>query len=87
MKDLDIYNQISEEKKEIKKKYKIKKKNKILSLIDKIKVNKACICCCFLFTERKNFENILLDEDMHIITDNLDILNILKKLFKDGKLQ
>ena len=56
--------------------------------IKKVKINKCILCLCFLcFKKRKNVQNILLDEGMAIITQYLDVINIFKKLFRDGKIQ
>ena len=87
--ELDKNN--SNEKKENKNIIKTENKTEKIknpNIIDKIEVNKACICFCFLCTKkRKTIENTLLEEGMNIIIENLDILNIFKKLFRDGKLQ
>ena len=69
----------------IKSKKTIKFKNNI---INKIKLNKIFLCFCFCCARKtKNIKNFLLEEGMSIIKDNLDVLNIFKKLFRDGKLQ
>ena len=58
------------------------------NIINKIKISKACVCLCFLCVKkRKNYQNILIKEGMNIITQYLDVLNIFKKLFRDGKIQ
>ena len=63
-------------------------KEKSPNIINKIKINKWILCLCFLcFKKRKNLQNILLDEGMEIITSYLDVINIFKKLFRDGKIQ
>ena len=52
-------------------------------IMDKIKMTRACIYCCFCFTrKRKIIQNILLDEGMNIISEKLDIFNIFKQLYK-----
>ena len=64
----------------------MKKKNK--NFVNKIKINKCYLCICFLFIKsRKNLQNILVNEGMGIITQYLDVLNIFKKLYRDGKIQ
>ena len=56
--------------------------------MNKIKINKCYLCVCFLFIKsRKNVQNILVNEGMGIITQYLDVLNIFKKLYRDGKIQ
>ena len=58
------------------------------NIVSKIKINKFCISFCFLCAKkRRNYQNILIEEGMNIITENLDVLNIFKKLFRDGKIQ
>ena len=58
------------------------------NIVSKIKINKACIYLCFLCAKkRKNYQNILIDEGMSIITEYLDVLNIFKKLFRYGRVQ
>ena len=52
-------------------------------IIDKIKMNRACIYCCFLCVRRrKNVENILLDEGINIICERLDVINIFHKIYR-----
>jgi len=36
---------------------------------------------------RKNLQNILINEGMFVITQNLDILNIFNKIYRDGKIE
>ena len=68
-------------KKIVKKKKKKKIENKI---INKIKINKFYFIICFIcFHKRKNIDNILLNESKRIIFEKLDILNILKRLYRD----
>ena len=58
------------------------------NIVSKIKINKFFIIFCFLcIKKRKNYQNILINEGMNIITQYLDVLNIFKKLFIDGKIQ
>ena len=70
---------------------KTKKSNnekKSKNFVNKIKINKCYLCICFLFIKsRKNLQNILVNEGMGIITQYLDVLNIFKKLYRDGKIQ
>jgi hypothetical protein len=70
---------------------KTKKSNnekKSKNFVNKIKINKCYLCVCFLFIKsRKNVQNILVNEGMGIITQYLDVLNIFKKLYRDGKIQ
>lgn len=55
--------------------------NNAQKIMDKIKLNKACIYCCFLCVrKRKNIENILLDEGINIISKKLDLINIFHKI-------
>ena len=50
-------------------------------IIDRIKMNYCCIYFWFCFArKKKNIQNILLDECMNIIIENLDIMNIFKKI-------
>jgi hypothetical protein len=58
------------------------------NIIYRIKVNKCCICFFFLCTKRKkNVQNILLNEGMLLITQNLDIVNIFNKIYRNGKIE
>jgi len=51
--------------------------NKAPKIMDKIKLNRACIYCCFFCArKRKNVENILLDEGINIICEKLDLINL-----------
>ena len=57
-------------------------------IISKIKIQRASIYCCFLFTrKRKTVENVLLDESMKFIKEKLDIFNIFDKIYKSEKFQ
>ena len=57
--------------------------NNTPKIIDKIKINRACIYCCFLCVRRrKNMENILLDEGINIICERLDVINIFHKIYR-----
>ena len=58
------------------------------NIISKIKIKRASIYCCFLFTrKRKTVENVLLDESMKFIKEKLDIFNIFDKIYKSEKFQ
>ena len=51
-------------------------------IIDRIKMNCCCIYFWFCFArKKKNIQNILLNEGMDIIVENLDIMNIFKKIY------
>ena len=55
-------------------------------LVKRIKINGLCLYFCFFYVrKRKNLQNILLDEGIRIIVEQLDLLNILKKLYKEDK--
>ena len=57
------------------------------TIVNKIKMTRACIYLCFCFTrKRKNVQNVLLDEGMNIISKKLDIFNIFDKLYRDEKI-
>ena len=50
-------------------------------IIDRIKMKCCCIYFWFCFArKKKNIDNVLLDEGMRIIVENLDIINIFKKI-------
>ena len=54
--------------------------------INKIKMNRACVVLCFCFIrKRNNIHNILLDEGMKIFSENMDIINLFKKLMELGQ--
>ena len=58
------------------------------NIITRIKFNKCCIYFFFLCAKRrKNVQNILLNEGMAIITQNLDVINIFNKIYRDGKIE
>ena len=58
------------------------------TIVNKIKMTRACIYLCFCFTrKRKNVQNVLLDEGMNIISKKLDIFNIFDKIYRDEKIQ
>ena len=53
-------------------------------IIDKIKMTRGCVYCCFCYTRRRKIiQNILLDEGMNIISAKLDIFNIFEQLYKN----
>ena len=63
-------------------------KGKTRRIIKRIKMNKFCTYLCFLCVrKRKTLENALLNEGMNIITEQLDILNIFRKMHNDEKIQ
>ena len=50
-------------------------------IIDRVKMKCCCIYFWFCFArKKKNIDNVLLDEGMRIIVENLDIINIFKKI-------
>ena len=58
------------------------------TIIDKIKINRFCIYFWFCFVrKRKNIQNILLDEGMDLVVENLDIMNIFKKMYIIDKIE
>ena len=60
----------------------IERKGEGRKIIDRIKLNCCCIYFWFCFArKKKNIQNILLDEGMDIIIENLDIMNIFKKIY------
>ena len=59
-----------------------------MKIIKKINLNKFKVYFCFLCIRRtKNVQNILIDEGMNIINEQLDILNMFKKLYRENKIQ
>ena len=53
-------------------------------IVDKIKINKAYMYLCFLCVrKRENIENVLLDEGKRLIVENLDIINVFKRLYEE----
>ena len=62
--------------------------NKNKNTTNKIKINKCLQYLCFLcLKKRNNMENVLLDKAMHIIMENLDILNLFRKIFREEEEQ
>ena len=77
-------NNLSNLKKTKTKKQEIETRN----IITHIKVNKCWFYFFFLCAKkRKNVQNILLNEGMAVITQNLDVLNIFNKIYRDGKIK
>ncbi len=77
-------NKLSKLKKTKSKKKEVEKR----SIISHIKLNKCCIYFFFLCAKRrKNVQNILLDEGMAVIAQNLDVVNIFNKIYRDGKIE
>ena len=63
-------------------------KNSERLIIDRIKMNCCCIYFWFCFArKKKNVQNILLDEGMDIIVENLDIMNIFRKIYNMNKIE
>ena len=57
-------------------------------IIDRIRINCGCIYFCFCFVrKRKNIQNVVFDEGMGIIIENLDILNVFKKIYYMNQLE
>jgi hypothetical protein len=57
-------------------------------IIKKIKLNPFCTYFCFLcIRKRKNIQNALLDEGMNIIVEQLDLLNLFRKLINEEKIK
>ena len=64
------------------------KENENRNIVNKIKLNRLCICCCFLCVRKqKNIHNFLLDEGMKIVSEKLDILYLFRVLSRDESLQ
>jgi hypothetical protein len=77
-------NNLSKLQKEKIKNQEIEKRN----IITHIKINKCYICFFFLcIKRRKNIQNILINEGMSVITQNLDVVNIFNKIYRDGKIE
>lgn len=83
---LENNENINDNNNDIKKEEKIDKDEENRGIINKIKINKICIYLCFLCVRnRKNTENILLNEGKKLIMEKLDIRNIFKKLYRDDE--
>ena len=60
--------------------------NNTMKIVNKIKINKVCLYCCFLLArKRKNLDNVLLDEGINLISEKLDVLNLFDKVYKVGQ--
>ena len=60
------------------------KGTKKYSLIKRLKINGLCIYFCFFIARRRrNVQNILLDEGIRLIVEQLDLVNIFKKLYSE----
>ena len=82
----NIPNSVSSEINMIKKVKEMKNENR--RIIDRIKMNCCCVYFWFCFARKKrNVQNILLDEGMDIIVENLDIMNVFKKIFYIDKIE
>ena len=58
------------------------------NIIEKVKISKWQICCCFLCARKfNNLQNLLLNEGMKIIMEKMDILFMFKKIYRDEKMQ
>ena len=58
--------------------------NRKKKIINKVRLNRACVYFCFCFARRsKNLENVLINEGMDLISKRLDIFNIFEKMYKD----
>ena len=67
---------------------KIVEKKKNSQIIDRVKMNCCCVYFWFCFSrKKKNVQNILLDEGMDIIVENLDIMNVFKKIYNMNKVE
>ena len=52
-------------------------------IIDKVRLNRACVYFLFCFTRRRKIlANVLLNEGMDIISSKLDIFNIFDKMYQ-----
>ena len=79
-KDLNMFG-IASEAKFVNKEAKTNN-NENRRIIDRIKINCCCIYFWFCFSrKKKNIQNILMDEGMDIIVENLDIMNVFKKIY------
>ena len=62
--------------------------NNNMKIVNKIKINKACLYFCFLFVrKRRNLDNVLLDEGINLICEKLDVLNLFDKIYKAEQTQ
>ena len=86
-KNFNLLNSITSEEKILTKEKEINNSEN-RRIIERIKMNCFCIYCGFCFaTKKKNVQNLLLDEGMNVIIENLDIMNIFKKIFNINNLE
>ena len=84
--NINIVNSIASEGKILNKEKETNTENRLI--IDRIKMNCCCIYFWFCFArKKKNIQNILLDEGIDIIAENLDIMNIFKKIYNINKIE
>ena len=58
------------------------------TIIKRMKINSLCIYFCFFYVrKRKNVQNILLDEGVRLIVEQLDLVNIFKKLYNQDNVK
>ena len=59
--------------------------NENKNIVNKIEVNKTFQYLYFWFCKKRNdMQNVLLEEGLHIIFENLDIVNLFRKVCIDG---
>ena len=62
--------------------YNLIKNNNENHIINSIELNQFFVYFCFCFVRKKiNFQNILLNEGMNIITEKLDVINIFRIMY------
>ena len=58
--------------------------NESKNIVNKVRLNRACIYFCFCFARhRKIQDNFLIKEGMNLISRRLDIFNIFEKIYQD----
>ena len=58
--------------------------NRKKKIINKVRLNRACVYFCFCFVRRsKNLENVLINEGMDLISKRVHRFNIFEKMYKD----
>jgi hypothetical protein len=58
------------------------------TIIKRMKINSLCIYFCFFYVRRRrNVQNILLDEGVRLIVEQLDLVNIFKKLYNQDNVK
>ena len=88
VKNDEINVQIEKSENENKNENKNESESENRNIINKIKLNRLCICCCFLCVRRQNnMHNVLLNEGMKIVSEKLDILYLFRTLTREEKLQ